>query len=422
MIEFGIAIMFGIVLGLISGLTPGIHTNTFALILVSSAPFFIKLGFSPEAITLIIVSNAVVHTFLDIIPSVFLGAPEADSALAILPMHEMLLEGNGVEAIKISASGSLISSLLTMSLLPPVFFFIIYFSNIIERYTVYALIVIVVTVLLTEKGEHIYGLGKFSRIKFMFFGGTVFILSGLLGVFSFKFADISNSIVPITPNVLFPLLTGLFGAPMLLISYFNTPEIPAQTVAAIKIPFKNFLRGFSSGVMAGFLVSLFPGVSNGVATVISRLSTPSSNHSGREFITSISSANTSNAIFSLLILYAIGRTRSGAGVFIKDILFPISQNLFLFWIAGILVSSLLGYQLTVYIGERVARNLNSLNYRKLTLTIFLFLFILVMVFNGIFGVIIFILSIATGLIPVFTGVRRVNCMGVLLLPLILAKI
>ena len=422
MIEFALAVIIGIGLGVISGLTPGIHTNTFALILVSSTPLFLRLGFSPESISLIIVSNAIIHTFLDIIPSVFLGAPEADSALAILPMHEMLLEGKGVEAVRISASGSLTASLVSLSLIPPVFLFITSFSSVIERYTVFALILVVITLILTERGEGVYHSGKYFRARFIMMGLAVFILSGMLGVFSFRYSYLSGSMLPLTPNILFPLLTGLFGAPMLLISYLNTPEIPDQRSEEIKIPFKNFLRGSSSGIMAGFLVSLFPGVSNGIATVISRLSTPSGDNSGREFITSISGANTSNAIFSLLMLYALGKTRSGAGVFIRDLLYPIPEKLILLWIAGILISSLSGYYLTVTIGKRFARALNSMNYRKVSLSILLFLIILVFVFNGLFGLSIFMMSLAVGLIPVLTGVRRVNCMGVLLLPLILSKI
>ncbi|MBE0521837.1 MAG: hypothetical protein IBX39_06165, partial [Candidatus Methanoperedenaceae archaeon] len=38
-----ISIMSGFLLGIISGLTPGIHVNNFALILVALSPFFLDL-------------------------------------------------------------------------------------------------------------------------------------------------------------------------------------------------------------------------------------------------------------------------------------------------------------------------------------------------------------------------------------------
>jgi len=39
-------------------------------------------------------------------PSIFLGAPEADTALAVLPGHALLMEGRGEEAVRLSAIGS----------------------------------------------------------------------------------------------------------------------------------------------------------------------------------------------------------------------------------------------------------------------------------------------------------------------------
>ncbi|MCK5636088.1 MAG: tripartite tricarboxylate transporter permease, partial [Thermoplasmatales archaeon] len=35
-----------------------------------------------------------------------LGAPEADTALSVLPAHQLLLEGKGYEAVALSAIGS----------------------------------------------------------------------------------------------------------------------------------------------------------------------------------------------------------------------------------------------------------------------------------------------------------------------------
>ena len=422
MLELAFATALGIILGIVSGLTPGIHTNTFALILASITPFLLKLGFSPESITLIIVTNAITHTFLDIIPSVFLGAPEADSALAILPMHEMLLTGKGIEAIKLSAFGSLVSSILSLGTIPFVFILITNISDYLERYTGYILLLIAFMVIFTEKGEYVYGAGRYVRLKYIFLAGIVFILSGILGYFSFEFSHLSTSVLPFPPNVLFPLLTGLFGAPMLLLSYFHSPEIPEQKDRPIEIPFNIISRGFITGTFSGFLVSLFPGVSNGVATVISRLTTPYGKFSGKEFITSISGANTSNAIFSLLALYALGKTRSGACVYIREILFPVTKDLFLLWSLSIGVSSLIACALTIYIGKGIARKLNYINYSGISISIFIFLTILITAFNGLLGLIIFTCGILIGIIPAITGVRRVNCMGVLLLPLIFAKI
>ena len=116
---FIISIMIGFLLGIISGMVPGIHTNTFAFILAAFAPLLVDVGFSSIDIAVIIVSNALTHTFLNIIPSVFLGAPDADTSLAVLPGHRMLLDGHGSEAVRLSALGSAGSVLVSLILIIP---------------------------------------------------------------------------------------------------------------------------------------------------------------------------------------------------------------------------------------------------------------------------------------------------------------
>lgn len=122
----------GTSLGVITGLTPGIHVNLVAatfLTMQSQLLAFVSLlcGWAQPSsedilllISCIIFANAVSHTFLDYIPSVFLGAPDTDTALSVLPGHRMLLKGKGYEAILLSAFGSLVALSFFFCLLFPV--------------------------------------------------------------------------------------------------------------------------------------------------------------------------------------------------------------------------------------------------------------------------------------------------------------
>jgi len=47
-----------------------------------------------------VLANSITHTFLNIIPVVYLGAPDAGTALAVLLGHSLLLDGMGMAAIK----------------------------------------------------------------------------------------------------------------------------------------------------------------------------------------------------------------------------------------------------------------------------------------------------------------------------------
>ena len=96
MIETILFSLLGITVGVAVGLLPGMHINNI-LPLILSLSFLFS---SPYLLTVFIISIAVTQIFIGYICSIFLGAPDGDTALSVLPGHKMLLEGRGYEAIK----------------------------------------------------------------------------------------------------------------------------------------------------------------------------------------------------------------------------------------------------------------------------------------------------------------------------------
>ena len=95
----------GVLLGTISGIIPGVHSNTVAgCVAGASGPLLVLFG--PEGLAAAIVATMVTHTFLDAIPSTFLGVPDPDTVLSVLPAHRLCLAGHGEEAVRVSALGS----------------------------------------------------------------------------------------------------------------------------------------------------------------------------------------------------------------------------------------------------------------------------------------------------------------------------
>lgn len=128
LIELIIALVVGILAGTLTGLFPGIHINLVAagLLALLAGAYFDFLA--PLVLVVFVVAMAVTHTFIDFIPSIFLGAPEEDSFLAVLPGHQLLREGKGFEASVLTLYGSLtalpivlVFSLLFVYFLPFVF-------------------------------------------------------------------------------------------------------------------------------------------------------------------------------------------------------------------------------------------------------------------------------------------------------------
>ncbi|MGA9189527.1 MAG: tripartite tricarboxylate transporter permease, partial [Methanosarcina sp.] len=376
----------GYLLGIISGLLPGIHNNNFALALVAFAPVLAEKGLSPFYIAVIILSNAVAQTFHDIIPSVFLGAPDGDTALTVLPGHRLLLDGAGAEAVRLSALGSAGSVVVSLIFVLP---FSLFFKTVypyLEEHMAWILILIVFLMLASEKGEKDEDSkekSSLAKYKYKAFALVLFLITGVLGLFAFARESLMVPVVNFgEPSVLLPLLSGLFGASQLITSLLTSSKIPEESVSALKLSRKRILRGILTGSAAGSLVAWLPGLSSAIAALLTGLvakvdfdriylkkknsepelgrlrtslysdpyaSNPSTLESSKEFLISNSGVNTSNAIFGLVAFVVIGRTRSGAMVAVEDILGTNTLDLpvLLLFFAAMVLTALFSYFSTV---------------------------------------------------------------------------
>jgi len=187
----GFAII-GCVLGIFTGLLPGLHVNTIAL-LALNLPRFDGLG-----LTVLIASMAIVHTFVDFIPSILFGAPDSDTFLAMLPGHRLLLQGRGFAAVKLTVVGGLFAGLASIAAGPVFVLFVEKSIGFLPVVIPFVLLAILAAMVLGEKGVEKMALA------------LLFVsLSGFLGVLAL------NSRLPLQ-QPLFCLATGFFGASMLV--------------------------------------------------------------------------------------------------------------------------------------------------------------------------------------------------------------
>ncbi len=419
------SIIAGFLLGMVSGLIPGIHTNTFAFILAAFAPWLLEVGLSPLCIAATIVTSSLTHTFINIIPSVFLGAPEADTSLAVLPGHKLLLDGFGAEAVRLSALGSAGAVLVSLVLMLPLSASFAVMYPLLDRYMGWILLGVVLVLIYTEKGEVIEGQGSLVRLKYRAFAAMLFFISGLLGLMAFESQTLMDPVITIgEPSILMPLFSGLFGASMLVISMMTDTVIPAQVSSRLVLSRRRILRGTIIGSTAGAFVAWLPGITGAVATVLARLVVKedyADEDSGREFIVSISGVNTANAIFGLIALYVIGKTRSGAMVAVADIMGGThldldTLSLLLIIIVGV---SIAAYYMTIFLGDRILTIVTRINYQMLCMVILTGLTGMVFLFSGWFGLVVFGMGVPIGMLAPYLKVRRSHAMGVLLLPLLM---
>lgn len=430
-----LSILAGCLMGVVSGLIPGLHSNNFALLLVSVSPVLIESGIPATYIIFMILANCITHTFHDIIPAIYLGVPNSDMALAVLPGHQLLLDGRGPEAIRLSALGSAGSVIMSIILLLPFGFLLYTIYPLIQEYIGWMLLFIALLMIVTERGEYVPGQGSLARYRYRFYALLIFVMSGLLGIFAFGKEDMANSLFGSdSPSVLLPLLSGLFGASQLIVSLTTSSVIPPQRTSLITLPAKRTIKAIASGSIAGSFVAWLPGVSSSVATLlaeqVSRIHGKQNSGNtmsedpldeAREFIVSVSGVNTANAIFGLFVFFFIGRARNGAIVAISSFLEPsaIDIPIILILLCVVILASIFSYYSTIKIGNTIHLFMEKIDYRKLSITVLAGLVLMVTIFTGIFGIIIFLIATSIGLLPSFMHVRKSNAMGVILLPVIL---
>lgn len=410
-----ISILIGFLLGVFTGLLPGIHVNNIALVLSSLSPLFpIPIFYT----AIILFSCYITNTFIDIIPSVFIGAPDEETAIAVLPSHKLLLEGRGIEVIRLSAIGSALAIHLSFLLMPIFSILFLMLYRTVDEITPFLLVLILLFMIFTEREDLLPGSGmfSFSKNKKKIFALISILLSGLLGTFAYKYQDIFIPLIPIPSSFLFPLLTGLFGTPLIIISLKKKPKIPEQTFREISHKPSMILKDSFIGTISGSLVSWLPGVSSGIATVIASLFTKGGD---KDYIISLSSVNTANAIYCLLFFYLLGIARSGAINSLNYMIGLISFDQFLLLLISSVIVSILSFIFLYYLSPSISSIFTKINYNLLNYFIIIFLSGMIFLFTGINGILLFILSISIGLIIQSMNVKKTNAMACIIIPVIL---
>lgn len=407
---------FGFLLGVISGLIPGLHVNTFAAMLLGASPAMMKLGLSPYHVAVIILAASISQTFLDAIPTVFVGAPDSDTVLAVLPGHRLMLRGRGIEAVRLSAMGSAGSVLVALALIPLLSWIFSSYYDLLMEWIGLILLGIAIIMIMKERDADP---APYKTMKRRALALSVFLTSGLLGIFAFENQDLLSSPLGLEPDILLPLLSGIFGASSLILSIFSSTEMREQRETGFELSALPLVRSIILGGAAGSVVAWIPGVSPAVATMLTRLGrgVEDEDQSAREFLVSISGVNTSCAVLSIVALFVISRPRSGAAAAINELIDLDARHLQAMIVIATTVA-LVSYITTIWLACIAGSLLSKIDYRKLSILVLGSLALIAFIFTGAFGIFIFLVSTLIGLAPHLAGIRKTHAMGVLMLPLI----
>ncbi|WP_135534110.1 tripartite tricarboxylate transporter permease [Halostella pelagica] len=390
-------VLGGVALGTVSGLTPGLHANNFALVLAAAAS---EIPGPPLLLGVAMLAAGVVHTFLDAVPALALGVPDAAMAATALPGHRLVIAGRGREAVRLSALGSGLAVAVALPMAIPVTEAMTAVYPTLRAHMPLVLGAVVVLLVATERTARGAAVGL-----------TSFAAAAALG---WATLDLSPAAPLAAGGMLTPLFAGLFGAPV-LIDALGGAGVPEQADAAVTSTRRAVFAMAAAGALAGAVVGYLPGISSAIAAVAVLTLTPGS-AGDRGYVVATSGVNTANTLFALFALVAIRQPRTGVLVAFDEVAAPLNLPLL---VGTAILASAAGFCLVLTVGDRYLRVVGRTDYRRLSMGILTLLVGLSWLFAGFTGVAVFVVSAALGLVPVRLGARRVHLMGVLIGPLAL---
>lgn len=395
LIELLLALVLGLIAGTITGLAPGIHINLVALLLLISSAFFLQFT-SPIVLACFIVAMATAHSFLDFIPSIFLGAPEESTALSVLPGHRMLLKGKGYEACRLTTIGCYLGIISLFILIP---LFIIILPPIYESFNFlvpFLLIIASAFLIIKEKRP-------FPAL-------ALFLLAGILGIFTLEFYMIKQP--------LFPLLTGLFGASTILVSIKQKTKLPKQKITNEGIEGKKLFSILNSSIISSSLCAFLPGLGASQAAVLST-SVKKDHENEKSFLILLGAISTLVTGLNFAALYILDKPRSGTGIIIQQFLQEITLNQLALLIIVMLVAGSIAVFLSISAAKIFANNISRINYTKMNFVVLMILVAMSIIISGWLSLLILITATALGILAINSGVKRIQLMGCLIVPVIM---
>ncbi len=396
-LEIVLALVLGILSGCITGLIPGIHVNLIAVLVISFSTVLFAAT-TPVIVAVYVISLALTHTFLDALPSIYLGAPDEAQALNVLPGHRLLNKGEGHNAVIYTVIGSLGCVILGVILFPVFIISMEAIFPLVKESIGYILAGIMIFMIGKEKGKLLKSL-------------LLFLLAGCLGL-------IVLTAIPNLKQPLFPLLSGLFGFSLLIISLFQKTKIPLQNFEKpLTISRKNIGKAVSAASGVGFIAAFLPGFGSSQAAIVATNIVGDIGDEG--FLTLVGGINTANMLISIATAYTLDKARNGAIVAVKEILGAVGFQEMLLFLGVALVVAGIAAILAISISKVFATYIVKVKYSHIVYGIIAFITVLTFYFDGFIGLVILLTATSIGLVASLWGIGKNHLMGVLILPVIL---
>jgi putative membrane protein len=362
------------------------------------------------------------YATLNTIPSIFFSAPDDSTAFVVLPGQKYLMQGRGYEAAVLTGVGGLGGLLAVVAFSPLASSVFPTLRAIVSPHLGWILTAVIAFMVMSEwpKGgdRARTPLGRLAEAWTGLGAGLLtFALSGLLG-----FVLMYRSVVPtdVAFQNLLPAFVGLFAIPGVIQNLVSQTRVPQQHVgASLDVTPSLLARGVFAGLLGGGFAAFFPVVTGGIGGLLAGHAT--AQRDDRLFILSQGASKAVYYVGGFLLFFVpgLGLTRGGMAWMLSTVYAPGTPQVYFTAVAAVACAGAVSFFLLLGLSRAAIALVGRVDYRWISAATLGVLVALVFALTGGGGLLVALAATGIGLIPVAFGCRRMNCMGVLLVPITL---
>ena len=413
------AALLGALCGSLAACIPALHFySLMGGVLLFLGPAFADV-LPDSCLPALVIGLVIGWTIMNAVPAILLSAPDESALFTVLPGQRYLMAGRGHEAVMLTAVGSIGGIAIVLAGAPCAPGLLPGLHRILAPHYHWIIWTVIIFMGMSEwprgRTAALPAWDRFvSGTSNALAGLATLLLSGLLG-----FIMLYRS--PLPPHAAFqaltPVFAGLFALPWLIFNLVSRVRIPAQHVgASLNAGTPDVLKGVASGALGGAFAAFIPVVSGGVGGMLAGHAT--SLREERSFLISQGASKAVYYVGGLLLLFVPGLevARGGAASMLKVFSPPVADG---YWpaIAAAAFATAFSLLLLPFYARLSIRAMDRIGYRALSWCALGIIVLLVLAVTHWAGLAVMLVSTGIGLLPVLFDCRRMNCLGVILLPM-----
>ncbi len=411
----------GVVFSLIISFLPALHIyNVIGIFLMIVLKF--EATVAPMQLISLCIGMIVGYSILNTVPATYFGPGDESMSYYILPGAAWVAKGRGYESIILTGVGALGGIIMLAALAPAFLYFMPGLKTITSPHMFWILGAVISYMILSEWPK---GISQSESCwenfregwRFLGVGIATFILSGILG-----FIVMAKTMVPLdfAFQSITPVFVGLFAIPWLITNIINIGIMPKQYEAqSMELDWELVVRGTFGGFLGGFFAAYVPIVTAGVGGLMAGHAT--AQRDGRLFVISYGTCKTVYYVGSFLLFFIPGLslTRGGLAWIVTPVVTVLTMKEYFLFVAIMLFSAGISFLLLMPFTRIIIKLVEKVDYHWISVIALALVIPGVYSFTGMGGLAIMAVSTGIGLLPVMFQARRMNLMGVLLLPVCL---